>query len=301
MRKKIILGSRGSLLALAQSEKIKKQLQELNPELDIEIKVIMTSGDKDLVSNWENSNTSLKSFFTKEIERDLLEGKIDLAVHSMKDMPIISPEGLICGAIPAREDNRDVFVSFKYKNIQELPPKAVVGTSSLRRTSALNELRPDLEIKHLRGNIHTRLRKLEEGDYDGIILAAAGLKRVGLEEKITQYFKAEEMMPAPAQGALHIQCREGDREILEILKGIHDKSVEEIVLIEREFSKIFDGGCHTPMGCSGEINGDKILLKGSYWKNDKIYRSEVLGKREKGIEIAGILAEKIREMMKGER
>ncbi|MGL4969295.1 MAG: hydroxymethylbilane synthase, partial [Fusobacteriaceae bacterium] len=232
MKEKIILGSRGSLLALAQSEKIKEQLQGLNPELDIEIKVIMTSGDKDLVSNWENSNTSLKSFFTKEIEKELLEGKIDLAVHSMKDMPIISPEGLICGAIPKREDNRDVFVSIKYKNLYELPEKAVVGTSSLRRTSALKELRPDLEIKHLRGNIHTRLRKLKDGDYDGIILAAAGLKRVGLEDEITQYFKAEEMMPAPAQGALHIQCREGDREILEILKGVHDKSVEEIVLIE---------------------------------------------------------------------
>ncbi|MGL4567069.1 MAG: hydroxymethylbilane synthase, partial [Fusobacteriaceae bacterium] len=114
MRKKIVLGSRGSLLALAQSEKIKEQLQKLNPELNIEIKVIMTSGDKDLVSNWENSNNSLKSFFTKEIERDLLDGKIDLAVHSMKDMPIISPDGLICGAIPKREDNRDVFVSKKY-------------------------------------------------------------------------------------------------------------------------------------------------------------------------------------------
>ncbi|MGL4980624.1 MAG: hydroxymethylbilane synthase, partial [Fusobacteriaceae bacterium] len=248
MRKKIVLGSRGSLLALAQSEKIKEQLQKLNPELNIEIKVIMTSGDKDLVSNWENSNNSLKSFFTKEIERDLLDRKIDLAVHSMKDMPIISPDGLICGAIPKREDNRDVFVSKKYNSLQELPEKSIVGTSSLRRTSAIEKLRPDLEIKHLRGNIHTRLRKLEDGEYDGIILAAAGLKRVGLENHITQYFKAEEMMPAPAQGALHIQCREGDSEILEILKGIHDTEVEEIVLIEREFSKIFDGGCHTPMG-----------------------------------------------------
>lgn len=301
MRKKIILGSRGSLLALAQSEKVKEQLQELNPELDIEIKVIVTSGDKDLVSNWENSNKSLKSFFTKEIEKELLEGKIDLAVHSMKDMPIFSPAGLICGAVPQREDKRDVFVSLKYKDFRDLPEGAVVGTSSLRRSSALKELRQDLEITHLRGNIHTRLKKLQSGEYDGIILAAAGLKRVGLEDKITQYFTAEEMMPAPAQGALYIQCRENDEGIKNLLSGIHNLEVAEIVRIEREFSKIFDGGCHTPMGCSGELMGNKILLKGSYWHGGKIYRSEVMEEREKGVEIAEILAQKIREMMKDER
>lgn len=301
MRKKIILGSRGSLLALAQSEKVKEQLQKLSPEMDIEIKVIVTSGDKDLVSNWENSNKSLKSFFTKEIEKELLEGKIDLAVHSMKDMPIFSPAGLICGAVPQREDKRDVFVSLKYKNFRDLPEGAVVGTSSLRRSSALKELRQDLEITHLRGNIHTRLKKLQNGEYDGIILAAAGLKRVGLEDKITQYFTAEEMMPAPAQGALYIQCRENDGEIKSLLSGIHNSEVAEIVRIEREFSKIFDGGCHTPMGCSGELKGNKILLKGSYWHEGKIYRSQVLEYREKGAEIAEILAEKIREMMKDER
>lgn len=300
MKKKIVLGSRGSILALAQSEMMKAKLQENYPELEIEIKVIVTSGDKDLVSNWENSQNSLKSFFTKEIEKELLEETVDFAVHSMKDMPAVSPEGLILGAVPAREDNRDVFVSNRYKNIYEIPEGGVVGTSSLRRTSAINELRPDLEIKHLRGNIHTRLRKLDENEYDGIILAAAGLKRVGLEERITEYFKFEEMMPAPAQGALYIQCREKDSEMLEILKSIHDKDVYEIVMIEREFSKIFDGGCHTPMGCAGIRDGEKIILKGSYWKDGKIYRSEIVEERGLGLEIARRLAGKIKEMISHE-
>lgn len=301
MKKKIVLGSRGSILALAQSELMKKMIQEQHPDLDIEIKVIVTSGDRDLVSNWENSQNSLKSFFTKEIEKELLEETVDFAVHSMKDMPVVSPPGLILGAVPAREDNRDVFVSNKYKSIYEIPAGGNVGTSSLRRTSAVSELRPDLEIKHLRGNIHTRLRKLDEGEYDGIILAAAGLKRVGLEERITQYFKNEELMPAPAQGALYIQCREKDAEMREILKSIHKEEVYEVVMIEREFSKIFDGGCHTPMGCSGTREGDRILLKGSYWKDGKIYRSQTEGEISSGAETAQKLAEKIKEMIGSER
>ncbi|MGL4641595.1 MAG: hydroxymethylbilane synthase, partial [Cetobacterium sp.] len=224
---------------------------------------------------------------------------VDIAVHSMKDMPIISPSGLICGATPDREDNRDVIVSRTGKKLLELPIGAIVGTSSLRRTMGLKTLRPDLEIKQLRGNIHTRLKKLDEGQYDAILLAAAGLKRVGLKDRITEELDCELMMPAPAQGALHIQCRENDEYIRSILKSIHNPEIEEIVDIEREFSKIFDGGCHTPMGCSGERVGDKISLKGVYCHEDIMYKAEVLEERVLGKEIAHKLAAKIREKING--
>lgn len=295
MKKKIVIGSRGSVLALAQSEMIKKRLENNFPDLEFEIKKIVTSGDKDLVSNWNNSDKSLKSFFTKEIELELLDKTIDLAVHSMKDMPIISPKGLICGAIPDREDSRDVLVSKSGKTLMELPEGAIVGTSSLRRTMNLKNLRPDLQIKQLRGNIHTRLNKLKNEDYDAILLAAAGLKRVGLENEITEYLDPNKFFPAPAQGVLHIQCREDDEEIKSLLKSIHRPELEKVVSIEREFSKIFDGGCHTPMGCHSEVNGEQITFSGVYFKGEKGYCAKVTQNLNKGIEIAQKVAESIKE------
>lgn len=295
MSKKIIIGSRGSILALAQSEMIKKKLEENFPDIEFEIKKIVTSGDKDLVSNWNNSDKSLKSFFTKEIEVELLNGTIDLAVHSMKDMPIVSPEGLICGAVPDREDQRDVFISKSGKTLMELPEGAIVGTSSLRRTMNLKNLRPDLQIKQLRGNIHTRLNKLKNEDYDAILLAAAGLKRVGLESEITEYLDPKKFPPAPAQGVLHIQCREDNEEIKTILKSIHNEDIEKVVVIEREFSKIFDGGCHTPMGCYSEISGDVITFSGVYFQGEKGYTASVTEKLEDGVKVAQKLAKCIKE------
>lgn len=295
MKKNIIIGSRGSILALAQAEKVQENLALVYPEYNFEIKVITTSGDKDLSSNWQNSDRSLKSFFTKEIEQELLDGQIDIAVHSMKDMPAISPKGLICGAIPEREDSRDVLVSKNNKFFPMLPKGAKVGTSSLRRAMNMKSVRPDLEIKHLRGNIHTRLRKLEEEDYDAIILAAAGLKRVGLTDRITEYLAGNIFPPAPAQGALYIQCRENDEFIREILKCIHDEKTAKIVEIEREFSKIFDGGCHTPMGCFSKIEGDNIEFYAMYSDGEKTYKTMISEKISKGKEIAYLASEKIRE------
>ncbi|MCI5725674.1 hydroxymethylbilane synthase [Fusobacterium sp.] len=295
MKKNIIIGSRGSILALAQAEKVQENLALVYPEYNFEIKVITTSGDKDLSSNWQNSDRSLKSFFTKEIEQELLDGQIDIAVHSMKDMPAISPKGLICGAIPEREDSRDVLVSKNNKFFPMLPKGAKVGTSSLRRAMNMKSVRPDLEIKHLRGNIHTRLRKLEEEDYDAIILAAAGLKRVGLTDRITEYLAGNIFPPAPAQGALYIQCRENDEFIRKILKCIHDEKTAKIVEIEREFSKIFDGGCHTPMGCFSKIEGDNIEFYAMYSDGEKTYKTMISEKISKGKEIAYLASEKIRE------
>lgn len=295
MKKKIVIGSRGSILALAQSEMIKKQLETNFPEIEFEIKKIVTSGDKDLVSNWNNSDKSLKSFFTKEIEVELLNGTIDLAVHSMKDMPIVSPEGLICGAVPDREDQRDVLISKSGKTLMELPEGAIVGTSSLRRTMNLKNLRPDLSIKQLRGNIHTRLNKLKTEDYDAILLAAAGLKRVGLEGEITEYLDPKSFLPAPAQGVLHIQCRENDEKIRNILKSIHNEEIEKVVVIEREFSKIFDGGCHTPMGCYSEVEEDAINFYGVYFKGERGYTASITEKLSEGVKVAQKLAEIIKE------
>ena len=293
MKKHVVIGSRGSILALAQANLVKSSLEANYPDLTFEIKEIVTSGDKDLKSNWENSNASLKSFFTKEIEQELLDGQIDIAVHSMKDMPAVSPKGLICGAIPDREDARDVLIS-KNGFLVTLPQGAKVGTSSLRRAMNLKAVRPDFEIKHLRGNIHTRLNKLETEDYDAIVLAAAGLKRVGLTDKISEYLNGEVFPPAPAQGVLYIQCRENDEEIKGILKSIHNEDIAKIVEIEREFSKIFDGGCHTPMGCYSQVNEDKIKFIGAYSHDGKQIRVVIEDDLAKGKEIAHMAAEEIK-------
>lgn len=294
MKKHVVIGSRGSILALAQANLVKNSLEANYPDLTFEIKEIVTSGDKDLKSNWENSNASLKSFFTKEIEQELLDGQIDIAVHSMKDMPAVSPKGLICGAIPDREDARDVLIT-KGDFLVTLPKGAKVGTSSLRRAMNLKAVRPDFEIKHLRGNIHTRLNKLETEDYDAIVLAAAGLKRVGLTDKISEYLNGEVFPPAPAQGVLYIQCRENDEEIRNILKTIHNEDIAKVVEIEREFSKIFDGGCHTPMGCYSQVDGDKIKFIGAYSHDGKQIRVVIEDDLAKGKEIAHMAAEEIKK------
>ena len=294
--RKIVMGTRGSVLAVAQAETVKKMLIEKIPGLTVEIKKIVTSGDRDQSTNW-GGDSSLKSMFVKEIERELLEGTIDFAVHSMKDMPQISPEGLINACFPIREDNRDVLVSKNNTVFSKMPSGSVIGTSSLRRKSAVTELYPEMEIKPIRGNIHTRLGKLDSGEYDGIILAAAGLIRTGLESRISEYIDPEKMPPAPAQGILCVQCRENNMEILEILKEIDDRETRIICEAEREFSRIFDGGCHTPMGCFAVIKEEKIFLKGMFCSGEKMYFGEAWGSIENPKEAAQKLAEIIRRQI----
>ena len=309
---KIIIGTRGSILALAQAEKVKEMLiekydelrqrddlQEIedfdkNSPLDIELKVIVTSGDKDLRDFTKIRGIKQKDLFVKEIEKEMIENKIDLAVHSLKDMPQNTPAGLLNACFPLREDNRDVLVSAKGLKLDELPENAVVGTGSIRREKELLSLRKDLKIKAIRGNIHTRLKKLDDGEYDAIILAAAGLKRVGLQDRITEYFDTASFMPAPGQGILCIQCRENDRKIKNLLKIINDREVTLICEAEREFSRIFDGGCHTPIGCSSVIEGDILKLKGMYNDNGNRIFKEVSGNKENPKEIAQKLAKEIR-------
>ena len=317
---KIIIGTRGSILALAQAEKVKEMLikkydklrsmenfceiegfEKKNP-LEIELKVIVTKGDKDLRDFTKIKGTTQKDLFVKEIEKEMLENKIDLAVHSLKDMPQNTPEGLLNACFPMREDNRDVLVSKNGKKLKELDENSVIGTGSIRREKELLNLRNDVKIKAIRGNIHTRLKKLDDGEYDAIVLAAAGLKRVGLENRITEYFDTDSFMPAPGQGILCIQCRENDNKIRHLLKIINDDEVTIMCKAEREFSKIFDGGCHTPIGCSSVIEGNILKLKGMFNDNGIRIFKEVEGNRENPKETAQKLAEEIKkEEIKNEK
>ena len=317
---KIIIGTRGSILALAQAEKVKEMLIKKYDELrsmenfceiegldkksplEIELKVIVTKGDKDLRDFTKIKGTTQKDLFVKEIEKEMLENKIDLAVHSLKDMPQNTPEGLLNACFPMREDNCDVLVSKNGKKLKELDENSVIGTGSIRREKELLNLRNDVKIKAIRGNIHTRLKKLDDGEYDAIVLAAAGLKRVGLENRITEYFDTDSFMPAPGQGILCIQCRENDNKIRHLLKIINDDEVTIMCKAEREFSKIFDGGCHTPIGCSSVIEGNILKLKGMFNDNGIRIFKEIEGNRENPKETAQKLAEEIKkEEMKNEK
>ena len=265
-----------------------------NESLTIELKIIVTTGDKDLRDFDKIKGTTQKELFVKEIEKEMLENKIDFAVHSLKDMPQQTPEGLLNACFPLREDNRDVIVSKSGKKLNELREKSVIGTGSIRRETELLNLRKDIIIKPIRGNIHTRLKKLDNGEYDAIILAAAGLKRTGLSDRITEYFEDEVFMPAPGQGILCIQCRENDDRIRELLEIINDKEVGIMCETEREFSRIFDGGCHTPIGCSSTIEGNTLKLKGVYNKDGKRIFSEIEGDKNNPKEIAQKLAKEIK-------
>ena len=319
MSNKIVVGTRGSILALAQAEKVKQLIEDKYLELkksgdtrlskifggaenlDVELKIIVTKGDKDLRDFQKIQGTSQKDLFVKEIEREMLENKIDLAVHSLKDMPQVTPNGLLNASFPIREDNRDVLVSRNGKKLEELPENAIVGTGSTRREKEILNLRSDVQIKPIRGNIHTRLKKLDDGEYDAIVLAAAGLKRVGLEDRITQYFGENEFIPAPGQGILCIQCRENDDKIRTLLEEINDEEIKLMCQAEREFSRIFDGGCHTPIGCSSKIDGENLTLKGMFYEEDTRILEEITGKKYDAEKLAQELAEKIKRVVKMEQ
>ena len=224
----------------------------------------------------------------------MIENKVDLAVHSLKDMPLRTPEGLLNACFPIREDNRDVLVSRNGLKLKELPENSIIGTGSYRREKEILNLRKDIQVKPIRGNIHTRLKKLDDGEYDAIVLAAAGLKRAELENRITEYFDVDTFMPAPGQGILCIQCRENDERIRGLLEIINDREVTLMCEAEREFSRIFNGGCHTPIGCSSVIEGDILKLKGMYSKNGKRIFKQVEGDKNQARELAEKLAGEIR-------
>lgn len=245
MTRTIIIGSRPSKLALWQTNHVLGALRAACPEYTYQIKTLVTEGDK--VLDRPLPEIGGKGLFTAELEAELLTGQIDLAVHSLKDLPVDTQPGLHIGAVGKRADARDVLISAKGLKLAELPQGARLGTSSLRRSAQVLAVRPDLRILPLRGNVDTRIRKALQGDYDAIILAAAGLERLELGSHITEYLPFTVMLPAPGQGALGIQCRAGDSELLGLLKRIHDPATAQAVTAERAFLSALGAGCSAPV------------------------------------------------------
>lgn len=261
MLRKIIVGSRKSKLALTQTNWFINELKAAGVPFEFEVKEIVTKGDR--ILDVQLSKVGGKGLFVKEIEQALYDKEIDFAVHSMKDMPAVLPEGLVIGCIPPREDARDAFISKGHVKFADLPAGAVVGTSSLRRSAQLLQVRPDLEIKWIRGNVDTRLHKLETEDYDAIILAAAGLKRLGWsDEVVTEYLDVDVCLPAVAQGSLGIECRADDAELLAELAKLTDENTWKSAHAERSFLAAMDGGCQVPIAGYATVDGSMITLTG---------------------------------------
>jgi hydroxymethylbilane synthase len=260
-KNKLIIATRGSMLALWQAEWIKSQLEELDPSLEIELNKIKTTGDK--ILDVPLAQVGGKGLFVKEIEEALLRGEADLAVHSMKDVPTELPESLHLSTITKREDPRDAFIAGKeIKSFSELPKGANIGTSSLRRICQLLNKRPDLKITQLRGNVDTRIRKLEEGEFDAIILATAGVKRLGREEKITEKLPIDVSLPAIGQGAVGIECRKDDEFTNNILKSLDHYETSVCVRAERAFLKKLEGGCQVPIAAYAQLKDGEIVIEG---------------------------------------
>ena len=262
MAETIRIGTRGSQLALAQAEELKRRLIEANPGvvLDIEIAVISTKGDR--VTDRPLAEIGGKGLFTMEIEEQLGDGRIDMAVHSSKDMPTVLPEGLELSCFLPRESPSDAFLSNRVKNLADLPEGAVVGSASLRRQALIRRLRPDIEVITLRGNVQTRLRKLDDGEFDATLLAHAGLKRLGLEERVTSLLDLEEFPPAPGQGAICVETRIGDDATGGLLAGVNDANTATALACERAFLSALDGSCRTPIAGHASVSGGKISFHG---------------------------------------
>jgi hydroxymethylbilane synthase len=291
--RKIIVGSRRSKLALTQTNWVIEQLKKLDSNFEFEVKEIVTKGDK--IQDVTLSKVGGKGLFVKEIEQAMLDKEIDMAVHSMKDMPAVLPEGLTIGCIPFREDHRDALISKDHVKLNDLKPGAIIGTSSLRRSSQLLAQRPDLEIKWIRGNVDTRLEKLESGEYDAIILAAAGLSRLGwAKEVVTEFIDAEICVPAVGQGALSIECREDDQELLDLFEKFTCKKTEKAVRAERAFLQKMEGGCQVPIAGFAQVDeNDEIVINvlvGSP-EGQEIFREELRGQNpeELGNQAADLL------------
>jgi len=261
MRKHLIIATRGSQLALWQAGHVKSLLEAQDEQLRVSLNIIKTKGD--IIQDVPLSKVGGKGLFVKEIEEALLEGRADLAVHSIKDVPMQLPAGLILGCVPPRENPTDCFLSMQYASVDALPQAAHVGTSSLRRQAQLLAWRPDLRISSLRGNVDTRLRKLAEGEYDAIILASAGLRRLGLSAPHMQALPQQDFIPAVGQGAIGIECREDDYDVLVRLASLEDRATRICVEAERAFLAGLEGGCQVPIaGHARLLDEETIALEG---------------------------------------
>lgn len=254
----LIIGTRGSVLALWQANYIKECLQTQYPQINVEIKIVKTKGDK--ILDVPLAKIGGKGLFTKELEELLLQGEIDLAVHSLKDVPVEFVEGLGLAAITKREDVRDSFLSFKYSSLEELPQGARVGTTSLRRVMQLSALRVDLDMQSLRGNVQTRLKRLKEGDFDAIILAQAGVNRLGISEEVPYIVPLDFMIPAMGQAALGVECKKGS-ETESLLQFLNDSQAAFETACERAFVRTLNGGCQVPIGVNATLENGILKVR----------------------------------------
>ena len=296
MSPRLTIGTRASKLALAQAEMLQLALTRMHPHLTIEIMPMTTAGDREVhkqLTDW-----GYKGLFTKELEDALLEGKIDLAVHSMKDMPSALPEGLIIAAMLPRADVRDAWISPKYESIDALEEGAVVGTSSTRRAAQLLHLRPDVTIVPFRGNVQTRLRKIEENVASATFLAAAGLHRLGLTHHIRSLIPTETFLPAAAQGAVGMECLAARHDVRALLAPINHTPTSICVNAERAMLHVLDGSCRTPIGGLAELEGNMLTLRGEVLSMDgKIRHAEWMkGDADSAQEIGAELGEKLRKL-----
>ncbi|PCI62475.1 MAG: hydroxymethylbilane synthase [Gammaproteobacteria bacterium] len=292
-KKTVRIATRKSALALWQADYVKAQLEHFYADIVVELVPMTTKGD--IILDTPLAKVGGKGLFVKELEVAMLENRADIAVHSMKDVPVEFPEGLGLEVICPREDPRDAFVSNTIKCFAELPQGAVVGTSSLRRQCQIKALRPDLVIKDLRGNVNTRLKKLDNGDYDAIILAAAGLLRLEMPERIQEFIEPEVMLPANGQGAVGIECRNDDEFIKNLLAPLEDKTTRYRVLAERAMNRALEGGCQVPIGSYAVINENTLSLRGLVGAIDgsEIIKAEVSGNIAQGEQLGLQLAEQL--------
>lgn len=289
------IGTRGSKLAIAQSQWVKKRIEARHADIRVELVKIRTTGDKILDSPL--SQVGGKGLFVKEIEEALLSKQVDMAVHSMKDVPAQLPEELMLCNFPEREDPNDALLSTGAQSIDTLLPCSRVGTSSLRRSAQLLHMRPDLVLVPLRGNVDTRLRKLESGEVDAIVLAAAGLKRLGLEDRISHIIPREQILPAIGQGALGLEVRRYDKRIIDLLDFLNHEPTEIAVRAERSFLIELEGGCQVPIAGFASLDADTVLLKGMVAELDgsRIVRDEIAGSKDQAEEIGIKLARRLLE------
>jgi hydroxymethylbilane synthase len=285
------IATRKSPLALWQAEHVRQGLLASHPGLQVELVTMTTQGDK--ILDTPLAKVGGKGLFVKELEQGMLEGRADIAVHSMKDVPVELPEGLILGAILTREDPRDAFVSNRYKTLDELPQGARVGSSSLRRQCQLRVQRPDLQVIDLRGNVNTRLQKLDAGDYDAILLACAGLRRLGMEERIATPLTPENFVPAIGQGAIGIECRADDARVLNLIQPLHDRKTAIRVQAERALNAGLQGGCQVPIGGYADYDHGVIVLRAIVGRPDgsELVQGVISGRPEDAEELGQVLAD----------
>ena len=285
MKKKIIIGSRGSKLALIYAERARAEILKNSKIESIEIRKITTTGD--MITDVRLSEHGGKGLFCKKIEQELLDNNIDIAVHALKDMPTEETEGLLTNCFLERNDPREILISKENKLLKDLAPGSIVGTSSLRREFQIKKIREDLNCKLIRGNVDTRIKKLNDNLYDAIILSSAGINSLGLNQKISQIFSTAEIIPSAGQGVIAIQCRKNDKDLIEFLKKVNHQNTHNCIKAERNVLKILEGDCETAVGAFASIDGNKINLEAELFSLDgkERFHLELSGQLDKAYEL----------------